>query len=514
MRHPMLRLAADVRTRHLAPALFALLLSACGGGGGGGAPPPAPAPAPGGPVADGGGEAAQEALVELEAEPAGPRCAAGGTRVQSGIDSDADGVLDDAEVTRTAYVCAEPVSATAPAWRAGTLLSTDNATAATMPDVAANSAGETVAVWVQDGQVWASRRTGALAWQAPQPMSGPAARIESPRVAVNAQGQAVAVWVEVVPMGGYRIRASHRPAGGAWSTPVDAGASGAWMIKRPAVAMDPAGNAMVLFSHFDSTGDQLYAARYTAGMGWSPAVSLASGVTTSDPQIGMDAGGNAVAAWHVSDGSRTVVRASRHTMAGGWAPEVDISNPAPASAVGQPRLVVAEDGGAVLAWAQEGGGVYLRRYAPATGWNPTLLQPTSRATSGDLALALDAAGRPAVAWVQWDGAIKNLYVGRQRAEDGWEPPALIEFDSGEVIQPRLKVDSAGRLLAVWQQSNGTSYDVRANRFMADAGWGLPAVLETSPADVPAGSPQLALSGDGTATLVWEQDAAVWFGQFR
>ncbi len=51
------------------------------------------------------GAAGGTALVRLDAEPAGGNCANGGTAIHAGIDSDANGTLDNAEITSTAYVC-------------------------------------------------------------------------------------------------------------------------------------------------------------------------------------------------------------------------------------------------------------------------------------------------------------------------------------------------------------------------------------------------------------------------
>ena len=44
-------------------------------------------------------------LVRISAEPAGANCASGGKRIASGIDANADGTLEDSEVESTAYVC-------------------------------------------------------------------------------------------------------------------------------------------------------------------------------------------------------------------------------------------------------------------------------------------------------------------------------------------------------------------------------------------------------------------------
>jgi hypothetical protein len=53
------------------------------------------------------------ALVAQTAEPPGENCAAGGTRVDAGLDTDSDGVLDASEITSTSYVCGR-VDAPAP----------------------------------------------------------------------------------------------------------------------------------------------------------------------------------------------------------------------------------------------------------------------------------------------------------------------------------------------------------------------------------------------------------------
>jgi hypothetical protein len=53
-------------------------------------------------------EPAPPVLTRTSAEPAGARCAAGGTRVDAGRDADRDGALGDAEVERTAWACTDP----------------------------------------------------------------------------------------------------------------------------------------------------------------------------------------------------------------------------------------------------------------------------------------------------------------------------------------------------------------------------------------------------------------------
>jgi len=89
--------ALSCPSRHLSVTVViatAIALTACGGGSSGEDPEP-----PAGP-----GTTATT-LVRVAAEPAGSQCAAGGTRVQSGPDADANGQLADSEVVNTQYVC-------------------------------------------------------------------------------------------------------------------------------------------------------------------------------------------------------------------------------------------------------------------------------------------------------------------------------------------------------------------------------------------------------------------------
>src|SRR6218665_2030559 len=76
----------------LALSTLALALAACGGGGGGSSDPA--------PVA------AQPSVRALAVnEPIGTNCPAGGARLDSGIDTNNNGVLDPSEITGTQYIC-------------------------------------------------------------------------------------------------------------------------------------------------------------------------------------------------------------------------------------------------------------------------------------------------------------------------------------------------------------------------------------------------------------------------
>jgi len=51
------------------------------------------------------GAPGSDALLTIVDEPAGANCAGGGKKITAGVDDDGDGTLDDGEVDRTSYVC-------------------------------------------------------------------------------------------------------------------------------------------------------------------------------------------------------------------------------------------------------------------------------------------------------------------------------------------------------------------------------------------------------------------------
>ena len=139
-------------------------------------------------------------------------------------------------------------SLAASGWVPPQYLGPAGATSASRPQVALDAQGNVIAVWARDGYgasrdvtVQSAFRPVGGPWQAPVDLSRPGpdgvqTDIErsGPRVAIDGQGNAVAVWqrndgTSIV------VQAAERPAGGAWSAPIDI--SGA--VCRAATAAAP-----------------------------------------------------------------------------------------------------------------------------------------------------------------------------------------------------------------------------------------------------------------------------------
>jgi hypothetical protein len=69
---------------------------------------------------------------------------------------------------------------------------------------------------------------------------------------------------------------------------------------------------------------------------------------------------------------------------------------------------------------------------------------------------------------------------------GWRQPQLLEFNDNTAFNPQIAMNGSGNAVAVWQQSDGTSLKIWANRYTLSGGWGTAALIETN--NVSASSP--------------------------
>ena len=88
----------------------------------------------------------------------------------------------------------------------------------------------------------------------------------------------------------------------------------------PQVAVDPNGNAIVVWSQPDGTRNNIWANRFTPSAGWGAAeqIETDNAGDAFGPHVAVDPDGNAVAVWFQSDGTRNNIWANRFTPSAGW----------------------------------------------------------------------------------------------------------------------------------------------------------------------------------------------------
>src|ERR1051325_6115370 len=104
----------------------------------------------------------------------------------------------------------------------------------------------------------------APAWVLPAPdLSAAGQNASSPQVAIDPAGDAVAVWTRFNGTNTI-IQSASRPAGGAWSAPLDLSAAGQ-NASSPQIAVDPAGNAVAVWTRSNGTNNIIQTASKPAG---------------------------------------------------------------------------------------------------------------------------------------------------------------------------------------------------------------------------------------------------------
>jgi len=429
-----------------------------------------------------------------------------------------------AVLTVTAFV---PASR---AWVPAALIETDNVGDATRARVAMDATGNAIAVWQQDDNVrpniWANRYSAtSQSWGVPTLLeTDNAGGAFEPRVAMAGNGDAVAVWYQDDGLRNNIWANRYVAATDSWGTATLLEAS-TGTASSPQVAVDGAGNAMVVWSQYAGSAS-IWAIRYTAGTGWDATAQRIEAATTNSAgsaEIAAGANGDAFAVWTSFDGARNNIWANRYAIATHAWETATLIESGNAGTAGAPHVAVDVNGNAVATWTYFDGARYdilVNRYSASShGWDPVTPSLTATATgSGDAPrVAVDVAGNATVVWAQADAGRYSIWANRLTAGSGWGTAALIETaDAGDAALPQVAVDGIGNAIAVWYQSDGTRNDIVSNRFTAGAGWGTAAVLETG-----AGAalrPHVAMNSSGNATAVWDQSdgsrISIWASSFR
>ncbi len=387
------------------------------------------------------------------------------------------------------------------------------------PQVAMDAGGNAVSVWEQwDGtgyNIWASRYTPSGGWGTAELIENDdAGWAEHPQVAVDTGGDAVAVW-EQSDGSRYNIWANRYTPAGGWSTAELIEADNAGDAYEPQVAIDSEGNAIAVWHQWDGTRYNIWANRYTPGSGWDAAglIETDNAGHAKNPQVAMDPDGNAMVVWYQSDGTMNSILANRYTPASGWGtPEpIETDN---AGDAWDPQVAVDSEGNAIAVWYQSAVSrynIWANRYTPSGGWGAAGLIETKN--TGDAMypqVAVDPAGNSVVVWMQSDGTRNNIWANRYTASHGWSTAGLIETDNaGDAYEPQVAVDSLGNAIAVWAQYDGTLFSIRASRYIPGGGWGTAGLIGIDNTGN-AAWPQIAMGPDGSAIAVWRQSDGTWW----
>jgi uncharacterized protein YbdZ (MbtH family) len=166
------------------------------------------------------------------------------------------------------------------------------------------------------------------------------------------------------------------------------------------------------------------------------------------------------------------------------------------------------NGNAIVVWSQSDGtrsNIWASTYLAGVGWgSPELIESDNSGTATRPQIAFDPNGNALAVWTQSDGTRYNVWANRYQPGSGWGTAELIETDNaGLAYRPQIDIDASGNALAVWYQSDGTRHSIWSNRYTAGAGWGTAELIE-SDNQADAYYPQVSFDANGNAMAVWHQ----------
>ncbi|NJM43693.1 MAG: hypothetical protein HC858_06420, partial [Brachymonas sp.] len=447
-------------------------------------------------------------LLRITPEPVGTNCAAGGQRIDAGVDINRSTVLDTAEISHTAYVCnaAPPKS-----WAAATLIESDNGIAID-PQIAVDPNGNAVAVWRQlDGAVfniWANRFTPSGGWGTVELIeTDNAGNASSPQVAIDANGNAVAVWRQTDGSLN-NIWANRFSPNAGWGTAELIEVDNLGSAFAPQVTMNATGQAVAVWFQSDGVRQNIWANHFTPLAGWGTAALIETDNTGDalSPQVSMDANGNAVAVWLQFQGGRADIRINQFAPTTGWGAAALLETDNTGTAL-NPQVSMNATGQAIAVWYQFDGirfNILASTYAPGQGWSPPELIETNADQAAEPKVALAANGHAVVVWQQSEGVRDSIWANTFQVGLGWGTATLIETDNaGSALSPQVAINDSGQAVAVWHQFDGSRNSVRFNSYTPSLGWAEAAPIPAVGSE-DAVNPQVAMDARGNALSVWQQ----------
>jgi hypothetical protein len=272
------------------------------------------------------------------------------------------------------------------------------------------------------------------------------------------------------------------------------------------VAVDSSGNVMTVWSQDATSGQDIWARRYTMDHGWQDAQRIDTiDNVSADPQLGVDAQDNVVVIWtDYEEGlwSRTFTANSET-----WGQVVAI-DPGATGSRQEPKIAVAANGDAVTVWVQKTGqiaNVFAAHYVAGGGWGaPTGIQADSSQQSRHARVAIRPSGAAVAVWDEPSRGVQaNLYDGSQ-----WGTATDIDVDSDGGSHPQIAVDRDGNALAIWEQPDENAFvAIMATRYSPQTAWAAPFPVSDLTTFSDASDARVAISDHGEAMVVWNSQQA-------
>lgn len=327
----------------------------------------------------------------------------------------------------------------------------------------------------------------AAGWQPPFTLSAAGQDADEPALAIDRGGNALVLWRRFGPE--YGIQAALRPAGGDFAASETISSRGA----DPQLGFDGRGEATAVWLGRGGPGGCAVCVEASVrppGGAFGPAQSVpASG---ADLQLAVDRAGNALVLARHPGGSTKQIRSSFRPAGGRFGPRRVLSGGLSSS----PRVGFGRPGEAVAIWSR---GV---RIHSAFSRRRGVFGKSRHVGAGDLpSLAVDRRGNALAVWrsgVFPKGHVKVAF--RPAGGRFGRPRTLAGPDSGD--ETDVAFDRRGNALAIWWRRNRNGNNSRVQAAYRPAGGRFGKARTLSRRAARAGEPKVAFDRRGNALAAW------------
>lgn len=374
--------------------------------------------------------------------------------------------------------------------------------------VITDAIGNAIFVW-EEGfptQILSRSLSAAGVWT--PPLNEPPAYIHqsttaqtSPQIAMDSAGNAVAIWIES-SKGTDHLRSAKKPLGLSWIDlgEISPGLSNAFLSSK-SLALNETGNGIAVWQEGQSSEGEIYGARYTGGAWTAPL--LISSIKGKLPVVGIDLNGRAIIVWNQGPLIQSKVLVGETLSA-----PATLSNPNYDSC--HPDIGVDGAGNAVVVFERHD---TMHKFIVGTslpfngsGWSAPLdisgPSPSTSMTAGFPSLSLNAIGDGVVIWKESTGNYQMIQ-GAGYSLGTWsfiKTLSSLTGTPGEAIPSHVigvSINLAGNVVVAWPEaaSGKPTSGEPTQEIKAAAGIGL-ATLGPLP---PAVEPETVLNGIATGS---------------
>lgn len=356
-------------------------------------------------------------------------------------------------------------------WTTPVVISSFNGNA-NFPKVVSDDQGNALAVWLQGTSTYTSIYScyfkAGEGWGLDEAVeTGDDGNAGNPSIAMDASGNAIAVWHQNDGLTNNIYSNIYTPGTG-WASAELIATDNSGQAYSPQIAMNPSGEAIATWRESDGIEMNAMANIYLPGTGWGSETIIDSGTSSVNvPYPAIDSDGNAVTVWQQSDGTNQQLFANRFTPGLGWGIDGIISDTT-LNTVQYPQVEYLGSGDMIAAWAQYDGTRYNLYYSigSSSGWTTAVLAEDVDEPIWEPEMVADGLGKARMIWTQYEGNFMSAASARYSTGEGWVDHQILEQNPGGVQAPEIAISSNGDAIGVWYQSDGVFFDIWANRYVA------------------------------------------------